>query len=150
MDMEKTLRTFWICTNVESTGLDVDVCKPFCYKEKLCNKHTFLSGMHLEYDVDAPGSPAYLAFETWDVSEDELQPGYFPTGHLIALESIQNGFRAVTGDDEGKTTYTFKKSKPGPFQAFLARHPDAELKKTEPDELEDVQKALILTKIVDC
>lgn len=118
MDIEKTLRTFWICTNVESTGADADVCKPFCFREKLCNAHTFLSGMHLEYDVDEPGSPAYLAFETWDLSEAELQPGYFPTGHLIALESVKNGFRAVTGNEEGKLPTRLKNRKLTPSKRF--------------------------------
>lgn len=150
MNMEKTLRTFWVCVDLESTGDDKMVCEPFCYKEKLCNKHTFFSGLRIEYDVDEPGSPAYLAFETWDLSEDELQPGYFPTGHLIALESIKNGFRAITGDDEGKTTYTFKKSKIDPFQAFLERHPDREEKKKQEDKLEDVRKVLASSTSVEC
>ena len=57
----------------------------------------FASGVGVS-SADVPGCPAYLAFETWDVSEDELQPGYYSVGPLIVPESIQNGFRAATGD----------------------------------------------------
>ena len=150
MDMEKTLRTFWVCTNLESTGDDQMVCEPFCYQEQLCNKHIFLSGMHLEYDVDEPGCPATLVFDRWDVSEDELQPGYFQTGPLIALESIRNGFRAVTGDNEGKTTYTFKKSKINPFHAFVERHPNKKTKKQREADLQELRNAMISAKPVEC
>lgn len=150
MDIEKTLRTFWICTNVEYTGLDTDVCKTFCFREKLCNAHTFFSGLKIEYDVDQPGNPAFLSFDVWDISEDELQPDYFQTGHLIALENIRDGFRAVTGDEDGITTYTFKKTKIDPFQAFLERHPDWEEKKQRAAELEKVREVLASSKSVEC
>lgn len=150
MDMEKMLCTFWVCTDMESTGEDQLVCEPFCFRETLCNAHTFISGFHIEYEWNEPGCPATLVFDRWDVAEDELEPGYYQTGPIIALESIRNGFRAVTGNDEGKTTYTFKKSKTDPFKAFLERHPDWEEKKKRADELEDVHKVLTSSKSVEC
>lgn len=153
MDMEKTLCTFWICTDMESTGDDKMVCEPFCYRETLCNAHTFISGLHIEYEWDEPGCPATLVFDRWDVAEDELVPDYYQTGPIIALESIRNGFRAVTGNDEGKTTYTFKKTQINPFHAFLERHPNWEANKqqeAERRELENLRKTIVVTKSVEC
>lgn len=116
MYIEKFLKQFWRCVDMVSTEEDACVSEAFHFKEKLTNKHTILSGLHLEYDVDEPGAPAFLSFEIWDQRADELNPDYWQTGHLIELQPIKNGFIAVTGNDEnGSTTYTFKKTKVNPL-----------------------------------
>lgn len=77
MLFEKYLKQFWRCADMISTGDDAFVCEAFHYKEKLTNKNIILSGLRLEYDIDEPGAPAFLAFEFWDLQADELNPSYW-------------------------------------------------------------------------
>ena len=140
MYIEKFLHQFWRCTDVVSTGEDKAVCDAGHYREKLVNRHTFLSGMRLDYDFDEPGYPANLVFEVWDTHEEDLAPGYFPTGRIIELKAIKNGFVAVTGDSKGKTTYTFKKTKINPLRERTELHKrivDTENSTANPQELSE-------------
>lgn len=122
MYIENFLKQFWRCVDMEYTGDDEFVCESFDFKEKLTAKNIILSGMKLEYDIDEPGAPAFLSFEYWNVRADELNPGYWQTGHIHEFKPIKNGFQIVTGnDDNGSTTYTFKKTKINPFTAWKKR-----------------------------
>ena len=123
--MQNFLNLFWRCTEMIHTGDDAIVCKTNRNKEKLINSHTFLSGMHLEYEWDKPEVPAFIVCDLWDVSRDKLVPNYFTTGHVREIKQIKNGFVAVTdNNDKGGTTYTFKKVKFNPLreQNILRKH----------------------------
>lgn len=117
MYIESFLKQFWRCVEVKATGLDEFARQTAHFDEKCCGKHLILSGLCYEYAEDEPGAPAYLTFNVWDLSGDELAMDYYMTGYVKELKPIKNGFIAVTGtDDEGSTTYTFKKTKVNPFR----------------------------------
>lgn len=119
MNIEKFLRQFWRCVEVTSTGLDEELRHKFHFDEKCCGKNLILSGLHMEYDEDEPGAPAYLTFNVWDISGDEIVMDYYQTGYIKEITPIKNGFVVLSvPSEEGSTTYTFKKTKTNPFQTF--------------------------------
>ena len=119
MYVESFLKQFWRCVEVTSTGRDEEARQAFHFDEKCCGKDLILSGLHMEYDDFVPGTPGYITFNVWDISGDELVMDYYQTGYLKEIRPIKNGFIAFTGaDEEGSTTYTFKKTKVNPFRKF--------------------------------
>lgn len=123
MNLEKSLRQFWRCVDAVSAREDENAkndrySHAFYFQTVLTDKNVILSGMRLEYDVKVSGAPAFLAFDIWDLRNDELQPTYYPTGDLIEIKPAKNGFIAVTSDEDGLTTYTFKKTSVDPFRRF--------------------------------
>lgn len=116
MRIENFLKQFWRCTDWKSFGDDEEVRAAFDIDKKIIGKNIYLSGLRLEYDYDEPGAPAFLAFDVWDLNQRELQPDYFTTGYITEFRPIKNGFVVVSANDEnGETTYTFKKTTANPF-----------------------------------
>lgn len=119
MFIESFLKQFWRCVEVSSTGIDEQARQAFHFDEKCCGKHLILSGLHMQHDDFVPGAPGYISFYVWDTSGEELVMDYYQTGYLKEIRPIKNGFIAVTGpDEEGSTTYTFKKTKVNPFRKY--------------------------------
>ena len=116
MYIESYLKQFWRCTEVKATGEDEIMRELYGFDEKVCGKHLILSGLHLDYEYEEPGAPAYLVFNVWDLSGEELVMDYYQTGYVREFKPIKNGFEVLTGnDDKGSTTYTFKKTKVNPL-----------------------------------
>lgn len=119
MYIESYLKQFWRCTEVRATGEDEMMRELYGFDEKVCGKNLILSGLHLDYEEDELNAPAYLVFNVWDISGDELTMDYYQTGHVHEFKPIKNGFEVLTGnDDKGSTTYVFKKTKVNPFKHF--------------------------------
>lgn len=119
MYLENFLNQFWRCVEVTSTGIDEEARQAFHFDEKCCGKNLILSGLHMQHDEFVPGTPGYISFYVWNIGGEELEMDYYQTGYLKELRPIKNGFVIVTGaDEEGSTTYTFKKTKINPFTTF--------------------------------
>jgi hypothetical protein len=104
---------------VTSTGIDEQARQAFHFDQKCCGKDLILSGLSLGYQEDEPGAPAYLTFNVWDISGDEIVMDYYTTGYIKEITPIKNGFVVLSvPTEEGSTTYTFKKTKINPFKKF--------------------------------
>ena len=115
MKTQVFLNRFWRCTDMKYEG---DEFLEFEVKHKdMVNDHTFLSGLHLEFEYREPELPGYIVCDKWDLSRENFMPERFATAIVQSVRSIRNGLVVVTGGNpQSITTYTFKKIKFNPLQ----------------------------------